>query len=303
MRLAVLVLILMTSKAWAMPQDSIGVRYVNGQKCIVHEVDKKETLYAISKKYNVKVADIQKWNTIVGTKIKKGQQLYIMVTPKNETPANTEKRTYHIVQKGEGLWSISKKYHVTVNDIKEWNDLESDVISVGQKLQVVAPEAVEEKKAIEKESKFHKVVKGETMYSIARTYDMSVEELKKVNNLKSNELKIDQLLIVKVEKGKKVEDHETPVKIESFHKVEEEGTAGIIYREEYNTKFSYCLHKTAPVGTIIKVINKSSGDFMYAKVMGNLPKEDEGIIRVNKTVRDKIGGGNNSFDVKITYIL
>lgn len=304
MRILVLFFVMLgINQACAMPKDSIGVRYVNGQKCIVHRVEKKETLYAISKHYDVKVEDIQKWNSLSGNKIKKGQELYIMVKPKGTQPQKEETKTYHIVQKGEGLWSISKKYGVTINDLKKWNELESDAINLGQKLTVVAPEEVKEAKEKARESKFHKVAPGETLYSIANKYSMSVEELKNINSLRSNDLKIDQLLIVKTEKGKKVEEKEKNLPVEAFTKIKEEGKAALIKREEYDTRYSYCLHKTAPVGTIIKIVNEKTGEFIYAKVMGSLPPDDPAVIKVNETVKKKIGQGKDSFDVKLTYIL
>lgn len=306
MRILLIALVMLGGSAlYAMPQDSIGVRYVNGQKCIVHEVEKKQTLYAISKKYNVKVDDIIKWNSLPNDKIKKGQHLYIMVKTANDKPKEKEeKATYHVVQSGEGLWSISKKYDVTINDIKEWNDLEGDAINVGQKLRVVPPEEVKKEKEKNRESKFHKVEAGETLYSIARTYDMSVEELKNLNSLESNELNIGQLLIVKQEKGKKPVEKQETLPVNSFSKIKEEGIATLVDRAEYNdTKFSYCLHKSAPVGTIIKIMNEATGEYMYAKVMGSLPNDSASVIKVNQTVMKKIGGVNDSFNVKITYIL
>ena len=95
---------------------------------------------------------------------------------------------YYIVQKGDSLWSIANKYGITVQDLKKINNLSSNMISVGQKLLVV-----------DNESNFinyYIVKKGDTLYSIANKYGLSVDELKKMNNLSTNNLSINQKLYV-----------------------------------------------------------------------------------------------------------
>ena len=116
----------------------------------------------------------------------------------------------HVVKKGESLGSIAKKYHVTVAKIKSWNRLKRDTIHVGQRLTIYrsgAPMAQVGKSTPKGSSgnksattptvKTHTVRKGETLSSIARKYSCTVNELKKWNGLKSNNVKVGQKLKIK----------------------------------------------------------------------------------------------------------
>lgn len=88
------------------------------------------------------------------------------------SPTNS---TTHTVVKGDTLWSISKKYAVTVANLKLWNNLKSDTITPGQKLNV-------------KDSSvgIHTVVKGDTLWGISKKYNTTVNKLKSDNDLKSD---------------------------------------------------------------------------------------------------------------------
>ena len=119
----------------------------------------------------------------------------------------------HVVKKGESLGSIARKYHVTVSKIKKWNHLKRETIHVGQRLTIYrsgAPMAqVSKPKSSSNDSKSsskaskttspktHTVKKGETLSSIARKYGCTVNELKKWNGLKNNNVKTGQKLKIK----------------------------------------------------------------------------------------------------------
>ena len=92
---------------------------------------------------------------------------------------------YYVVQKGDSLWSISKKFGITVDSLKKLNNLSSSNLSIGQKL-VITPQAVD--------NDYYIVQKGDTLYSIANKYGVSVETLKNLNNLTTNNLSIGQKL-------------------------------------------------------------------------------------------------------------
>lgn len=111
-------------------------------------------------------------------------------------------RTVHKVKKGETLASIAKKYHVSVSNLKKWNNLKKDAISVGQKLTIYstgAPMATTSTNSSAKGSnspKYHVVKAGETLNTIATKYHTTVKQLKKWNNLKSDKIKVKQKLRV-----------------------------------------------------------------------------------------------------------
>lgn len=113
-----------------------------------HEVAPGETLYQISKKYNVSLQNLQSWNNLVGNNIAVGQKLRIVapagepaqvdnVPIRAETKAATVSGTenmYHTVAAGESMYQISRKYDVTIKDIMQWNNKSDFNVSLGEKL-------------------------------------------------------------------------------------------------------------------------------------------------------------------------
>lgn len=99
---------------------------------------------------------------------------------------------YYVVQKGDSLWSISSKLGVSVSDIKKSNNLSSNNLSIGQVL------IIPSKKIDDEESKadenVYVVKKGDSLWLIAKNYNTSVDEIKRLNNLSSNTLSIGQKL-------------------------------------------------------------------------------------------------------------
>ena len=109
------------------------------------------------------------------------------------TPPANIKDNYYVVQKGDTLWSIASKFGISVNKLKELNNLSSNLISIGQNLLVKENVSNEEEPS---NNLVHVVQKGDTLYSIARLYNTTVDKIKKLNNLSSNVLQIGQKLIV-----------------------------------------------------------------------------------------------------------
>ncbi|MFT0800838.1 LysM peptidoglycan-binding domain-containing protein [Bacillus swezeyi] len=83
-------------------------------------VQKGDTLWAISQKQGVNLQDLKEWNQLASDIIIPGQKL-------NVSEKQTEKKQYTI-KKGDTLWKIAQKYGVTVNDLKSWNNIKSDII-------------------------------------------------------------------------------------------------------------------------------------------------------------------------------
>lgn len=108
----------------------------------------------------------------------------------------------YTVKKGDNIYRISKKFNVTVEDIKKANNLTSNKLQIGMKLEIPKKNSNVTKKTKElknsTETQYHTVKKGETLYRIAKKYNISVDELKRLNGLNSNKLNKGQKLIVKV---------------------------------------------------------------------------------------------------------
>ncbi|MFA0961523.1 LysM peptidoglycan-binding domain-containing protein [Roseivirga sp. BDSF3-8] len=127
-------------------RHSVGSTY--GRKHMTHRVRSGEVLGSIAQRYGVRVADIRAWNNIRGNLIRVNQRLNIYVWPgrsmstasastsssKPVTTSSGGKKYYH-VQPGDSLWSISKKYQgLSIEKIKELNNLKTNKIKPGQKL-------------------------------------------------------------------------------------------------------------------------------------------------------------------------
>lgn len=102
-----------------------------------------------------------------------------------------ESQEIYTVKKGDSLWKIANKYNTTVEKLKSANNLKTNTLSVGQKLVIpsisVSPEV----------SDTYIVQKGDSLWSIANKFNMTVSELKNLNNLTNNLLSIGQVLKIK----------------------------------------------------------------------------------------------------------
>lgn len=94
---------------------------------------------------------------------------------------------YYTVKSGDSLWSISRKFGVTVDELKNANNLSSNLLSVGQNL--IIPGKEDQATGDE-----YVVKKGDTLYSIARKYNTSVDNLKSINNITTDSLAIGQII-------------------------------------------------------------------------------------------------------------
>ncbi len=316
------------------PADSVGTTTKSGLVYTIHEITAGETFYALSKKYDLTVEELQKANPDATT-LAVGQKILVPTKAqpaKAQTQATTQNTKTHTVVAGEGLFSISKKYGVTVDNIVTWNNLTSSAINVGQTLIVSAP--VNNKPASQlptsANATTHTVVAGEGLYSISKNYGVTVEEIKQWNNLSSNAIDVGQVLVVKKGDAAKSAPNKkstpksavtmnaktppstavnhpkkiiTPSTTTPHSRKEEAGVVSLTVLPQYNAKFSYGLHKTAPVGTIVKVTNKTTGKIHWVRIMGILDASETSLMKVNQTVLDKLGEGATSFEADISYAL
>ena len=142
-------------------------------------VKKGDTLYGISKQFGVTPEAIRKNNNLKSNNLTIGQTLKI---PTKET------FFFYIVKKGDTLYKIARKYNITVGELSRINNLKSNILDVGEQLYI--PLHSEESN----NSEIYIVKRGDTLYKIAQKYNITINELKKINNLKDNNLTIGQIL-------------------------------------------------------------------------------------------------------------
>src|SRR5699024_3964514 len=104
--------------------------------------------------------------------------------------------TTYIVQSGDSLWSIGNRFGVTVQQLRDANNLTSDVLSVGQVLTIPGVSGDEDTGDNNEAVFYYTVERGDSLWSIARRFGVTVQEIRDVNDLVSDTLSVGQSLII-----------------------------------------------------------------------------------------------------------
>ncbi|UPT72064.1 MAG: LysM peptidoglycan-binding domain-containing protein [Flavobacterium sp. JAD_PAG50586_2] len=177
-----------------------------GKPSDFYVVERGDNLFSIAKKFNVSLEDLKKWNNLEDLNVDQGIKLTLADTgnsPKEATNKAEVKVTEHVVERGENLGAIARKYDVAVSDIKDWNNLEDNNIQLGAKLIVGKKYMISSENSksanTRKESiavnnreqvKLYYVKKGDSLYSISKKYPgVTIQDLKKWNGIKNESLK------------------------------------------------------------------------------------------------------------------
>ncbi|MDX1638768.1 MAG: LysM peptidoglycan-binding domain-containing protein [Balneolaceae bacterium] len=168
-----------------------------------HTVKAGETLFSISKQYDVSVDKLREWNNLSSDQLRVGQRLVV-----DRQEQSQENRIIHKVQPRETLFSISKQYGVSITEIKQWNSLQENALAVGQELTIYRPDRQQQNlpdsagtslvvNTPTRSNTYYTVKSGDTLYEIARDHNMTLSELKSLNDLTSNTIRIGQRLTVR----------------------------------------------------------------------------------------------------------
>ncbi len=279
----------------------------------VHKVSPKETLYSIARDYNVSVDDIKKWNKMSMNLLDIGQELVIYPAgEKTDQPSVPERNSgevvnveTHVVQTGETLYSISRKYGASLENLRDWNSLQYNDISIGQEL--IISKSTETKRA-EIEAPAEPVLVATAGESPDSTESPEEQEPESIPNEQTasvsqdnseNEAVASNDVVYNMEEKKPFERENT-----NFEEVEEDGLAELIDGSGNNRKY-LALHRTAPVGTIMRVRNEMNGQEVFVRIIGKLP--DTGVnrnvlLKISKAAYEQLGAIDNRFRVKISFI-
>ena len=144
----------------------------------LYQVKKGDTLYNIANKYGITLKELKAINNLENDNLAIGQLLNV--------PSGLSQVSSYIVNSGDTLYSIAKKFDTSVSKLKQVNNLKNNMLSIGQKLIIPLIEDTT-----------YVVKSGDTLYSIAREFKTTVDDLKKINNLVSDILSIGQILMLK----------------------------------------------------------------------------------------------------------
>ncbi len=174
----------------------------NPNNMFMYTVKSGDTLYGIARKYNTTVQEIMNLNYFTNTNLIPGQVIRIPEMYTKESEMYMPNYINYIVKKGDTLYSIARNNNVSVDTLIKDNGLTSNTLSVGQTIRIRTPQEVVEEcygtgyVPEETTQTTYIVKKGDSLYSIARKYNTTVQNIKKKNNLNSNLLSVGQKLII-----------------------------------------------------------------------------------------------------------
>lgn len=255
--------------------DSVGMEIVNGELVVIHKIEPKETYYQLGRIYNVQVNNIMSANN--KKSLRPGDTVKI---PTGRKPSNKA---------------------IVSETVKS--------ATAAQQQQAVLTE--------------YKVGKNETLYAIGRRFNTSVSAIKTLNNLTSESLKEGQVLQipnadfkpvvvrpqidtseVEDERASTIDDSDFKGNKYGIREKKEKGIGVWMENLESNGKSNLALHKTAPIGTIIKITNPMTQNVTYAKVVGKFTDNTDtqgAIVVLSKSAASYIGALDRRFLIEIAY--
>ncbi len=272
---------------------------------IVHTVQSGETLFSISRTYGVTIAEIQQWNNLQDTNLSTGMDLLIHPpddTAQAELPevpdradleqeeqrqsivrrgGDTALNTFYVVRSGDSLYRIASMHGLSVDELMALNDLQSDMLRVGQQLVVpsdrsAAPSVAEGDESSTPQGRFvqYRVQSGETGESILDKFRMSRQELAALNpGLAMDRISSGQRITVLLPPTRSFENPyrsgsdmenlgEVSVFKYSSNDIARPTTSGELYNPDQLT----AAHPNISLGRVIYIENPSNNRGIYVKV-------------------------------------
>lgn len=169
-----------------------GYKYVPVSGSNYYVVKNGDSLWSIARANGLTVDELKSLNNLSSNVLHVGDTLLISSADSTDDDSNDN---YYVVKSGDTLWSIARKYNLSVNELKALNNLSSNALSVGQRL-IVGKES----------SNDYVVSAGDTLWAIARKFNVSVDDIKALNNLSSNNLSIGMILKIPLYSNKQNEE-------------------------------------------------------------------------------------------------
>jgi len=273
---------------------------------VVHVVEPGESLFGISRNYNVTIAEIQQWNNLDGTAIDSGTELiiYIADEPTEEEPLpptieeieemDEEERTSivrrldqtpagsdtYVVRSGDTLFQIAREHDMTVNELRELNNLQDDMLRVGQRIMVksvrTAPSVAEGAEDSTPQGKFalYRVQSGENMNTLLQRFRMSRAELEALNpGVTGSGVSQGQQLTVLLPPTRNFDNpYRADANLENLGTVpvtqysDGDRAAPTTSGELYNPSQLTAAHSNMALGNIIYIENPRNGKGVYVRV-------------------------------------
>ncbi len=291
------------------PGQELRIAPPAGQDRTVHVVEAGESLFGISRMYDVTIAEIQQWNNLQGTDIEIGSRLVIydseLNTDSEPAPSVSEveemddsersslvqriqdgaaQNDIYVVRSGDNLTQIARRFDMSINEIKSLNNLQNDVLRVGQRLTVkknqIPPSVAEGAEDSTPQGRFatYRLKSGENTQSVLEKYRMSRSELSALNpGLNTESLSAGQQITVLLpptrnfdnpyRKDANLEDLGT---VPAFAYDEVDRAKPTTSGELYNPRQLTAAHSNIVLGSIIYVENPSNKNGVFVKINDRL---------------------------------
>jgi len=293
--------------------DSIGFEKVGGKIYVLHKVNQGQTMFAVVRQYGTTIQALRDANPGISDAVQLGQTLRVPYTPrvskkeaKKEEPKKEEAKPVkdskplppppattttptadskvsvapngiHKVEAGQTLYRVAVKYGVLMADIRKWNNLKDDNLTEGQEL-IVSEKGAEKAKPV-----------------------VVAEPKKVVTNVVKDSVRAKTAV---PEKVMKPVEEVAPPKVVTGKRKSESGLAEVIETDESTSKF-LALHRNAPIGALVEVLNEYNQEKIIVRVIGRIPEtsvNDDIIIKLSSRAFEKVSPNSKRFRAVISYL-
>ncbi|GLU51928.1 LysM peptidoglycan-binding domain-containing protein [Dyadobacter frigoris] len=298
--------------------DSIGYEKVGGKIYVLHKVNQGQTMFAVVRQYGTTIQSLREANPGISDNVQLGQTLRVPYTPKakkKEEPKKEEPKKevakapvkdsaplppppsptissptptadskvsvapngVHKVEAGQTLYRVAVKYGVLMADIRKWNNLKDDNLTDGEEL-IVSEKAAEKSKQ-----------------------PAAPEPKKVVTNVVKDSVRAKAAV---AEKIMKPVEEVAPPKVVTGKRKSESGLAEVIETDESTSKF-LALHRTAPIGALVEVLNEYNQEKIIVRVIGRIPDtsvNDDIVIKLSSRAFEKVSPNSKRFRAVISYL-
>lgn len=290
--------------------DSVGFEKVGDKIFILHKVNQGQTMFAVVRQYGTTIQSLREANPGMPDQIKSGQTIRVPYTPKvvataapkkpaakpvevketkpeppaaapaaSASTASVAPNGIHKVEAGQTLYRVAVKYGVLMSEIRKWNNLTDDNLHEGQEL-------------IVSEKSVGKINSEPATHAPAKVVASTVVK---------DSVKAKTVVAEKV--AKPVEAAAAPKVVKGTRK-SESGLAEMIETDESSSKF-LGLHRTAPVGSLVEVLNEYNQEKIIVRIIGRIPDtsiNDDIVIKLSSRAFEKVSPNSKRFRAVVSYL-
>ncbi|MCF2492244.1 LysM peptidoglycan-binding domain-containing protein [Dyadobacter chenhuakuii] len=318
--------------------DSVGVERVGGKIFVLHRVNQGQTMFAVVRQYGTSIQALREANPGMADQIQSGQTIRVPYTPKT-SKKDSKKEDKKEDKKEAKAEAKEVKPTVTTPAAATPAPTAPAAVTPAAPAPTTTSAPTASATVAAPANGIHKVEPGETLYRVAVKYGVLMADLRKWNNLADDNLKDGQELIVsekapekpaptvaapapKVtttttvvkdsvkakaivpEKVVKPVEEVAPPKVVKGKKKSESGLAEVIETDESTSKF-LGLHRTAPVGALVEVLNEYNQEKIIVRIIGRIPDtsiNDDIVIKLSSRAFEKVSPNSKRFRAVVSYL-